>query len=103
MEAVLVEIKRLVRAGRFLFTDKAGLEMEVDGIDEDDVKESILNASAIKKTIRSRSSRRNKPGEKLYVIHGPTNHGVWIYTKGTIRGEGEAAIYYFLISSKVLE
>lgn len=103
MEPVLVKIKRLVRQGRYLFSEKADGELERDALDEMDVVESISNAVAIEKTIRSRSSRRKKRAEMLYVIHGPTNRGLWVYTKGTIRGEGETAMYYFLISSKVLE
>ncbi len=54
----LVRIKRAVLAGRYAFCEKARLEMEADGITELDVAESILNAVAIYKTIRSTSPAR---------------------------------------------
>jgi len=50
---ILVRIKRAVLAGRYVFSEKARVEMEADGITELDVAESILNAVAIYKTIRS--------------------------------------------------
>ena len=55
---VLVRIKRAVLAGRYAFSEKARMEMEADGITELDVAESILNAVAIYKRLRSGSPRR---------------------------------------------
>ena len=55
MSDVLVRIKRLVLAGRYEFSEKARIEMKADSIIELDVAESILNAVAIYKTIRSTS------------------------------------------------
>ena len=66
---MLVRIKRAVLAGRYAFSEKARIEMEVDGLTELDVAESILNAVAIYKTLRSRSLRRARAREYLYVIH----------------------------------
>ena len=63
MADVLVRIKRAVLAGRYAFSEKARIEMEADGITELDVAESILNAVAIYKTIRSESRFRGRPKE----------------------------------------
>jgi hypothetical protein len=52
---ILAWIKRAVLAGRYAFSDKARSEMEEDGLTELDVAESILNAGAIRKKLRSRS------------------------------------------------
>lgn len=51
--------------GRYAFSAKALDEMEADRIAEQDVVESIVNAVAIYKTIRSRSPRRSHAHEKL--------------------------------------
>jgi len=64
------------------------------------VVEAILNAVAIYKTIRSRSPRRGRPGERLYVIQSTNLSGVVIYTKGKFRREDGQEMYYLLISSK---
>jgi hypothetical protein len=53
MSDVLVRIKRLVLKGHYQFSEKARIEMKIDGITEQDVIESILNAVAIYKKIRS--------------------------------------------------
>jgi hypothetical protein len=100
MSDVLTRIKRAVLDGRYRFTDKAEAELEADGLRERDAIESIMNAVAIYKTIRSRSPHRKRPGEKLYVIQSTNLEGVVIYTKGTFRGAGEHETYYLLISSK---
>jgi hypothetical protein len=54
MREPLVRIKRAVLAGRYLFSEKARLEMRADGLTELDVAESIVNAVAIYKTLRRR-------------------------------------------------
>ena len=59
MEDVLVRIKRAVLVGRYVFSEKARTEMKADGLADMDVVESILNAVAIYKTLRSRSPLRN--------------------------------------------
>jgi hypothetical protein len=74
--------------------------MKMDGLTEMDVVESILNAVAIYKKIRSRSSSRRGPREYLYVIYGTNLEGLVIYTKGKLLKSGESVRYYFLISSK---
>lgn len=77
--------------------------MDQDKLETFNVVESILNADRIQKVLRSRNPDRQKKREMLYVIHSPSDDGTFIYTKGTIRGTGENATYYFFISSKVLE
>jgi len=61
---VLVRIKRLVIARRVVFTEKAETEMVVDALTPELVYESILNAPAISKTLRSRNPRTGQ-AEKL--------------------------------------
>ena len=100
MEDVLVRIKRAVLAGRYAFSEKARTEMEADGITEMDVVESILNAVAIYKTLRSRSPLRPKRKEYLYVIQSPNLEGLAIYSKGKLVRERGSEVYYFLVSSK---
>jgi hypothetical protein len=54
----LVRIKRAILAGRYAFSEKARLEMEADGLIELDIAESIVNAVAIYKRLRSRAVPR---------------------------------------------
>jgi hypothetical protein len=97
----LVRIKRLVVARQVEFTVKAEQERLGDGLSVEDVLESILNANAIKKVLRSRSAARPTGRGYLYVIESASYTGVWIYTKGTFRSKGGRLIYYVLISSKL--
>ena len=60
---ILVRIKRAVLAGRCEFTDKARTEMATDCITEQDVVESVVNAVAIYKRIRSTSPYREAARE----------------------------------------
>jgi len=99
MDEVLVRIKRAILVGRYAFSAKAQLEMETDALTELDVAESILNAVAIYKTLRSRSPLR-RAREYLYVIQSPNLDGLAIYTKGKLVREAGQDVYYFLISSK---
>src|SRR5580765_3799291 len=85
MSDVLARIKRAVLAGHYAFSDKARTEMKVDGITELDVAESILNAVAIYKKLRSTSSQRQWRKEYLYVIQSPNLDGLTIYTKRQVR------------------
>jgi hypothetical protein len=68
MRDVLIRIKRAVLAGRYTFSEKASLEMEADGLTELDVVESILNAVAIYKRIRSRSPFRKQAREYIHFF-----------------------------------
>jgi len=100
MSDVLVRIKRAVLAGRYAFSEKARLEMEADCLTELDVAESILNAVAIYKTLRSRSPQRGRQREYLHVIQSPNLEGLAIYSKGKLAQEAGEEVYYFLVSSK---
>ena len=98
---ILVRIKRLVVARRVEFTIKATEERLRDGLTVEDVLESIVNANAIKKILRSRSAGRQGAGERLYVIESPTFTGTWVYTKGTIRRKEGQEVFYVLVSAKL--
>ena len=100
---ILVRIKRLVVARRVQFTLKAEVERVRDGLTVEDVLESIVNANAIKKTVRSRSRARRHAREHLYIIESPTFTGLWVYTKGTIRRQGREEVFYVFISAKLAE
>jgi len=100
MSEILVRIKRAVLDGRYEFSEKARSEMKVDRLTERDVIESILNAIAIYKTLRSTSPVRRHAAEKLYVIQSVNMDGLPIYTKGKLTTAGGVETYYFLISSK---
>lgn len=99
MSDILTRIKRAVLAGRYAFSVKAQWEMELDGLTELDVAESILNAVAIYKKLRS-ESRLRKGREYLYVIQSPNLDGLAVYSKGKLVKEEGIETYYFLISSK---
>ena len=49
---VLIRTKRAVLSGRYVFIEKARIEMETDDLTEADIAESILNADAIYKRLR---------------------------------------------------
>ena len=100
MSDMLTRIKRSVISGRYVFSEKARVEMESDAITEMDVAESIVNAVAIYKTIRSRSAYRKNKRETLYVIQSTNLDGLPIYTKGKLVKEAGQDVFYFLISSK---
>jgi hypothetical protein len=102
MSPILVRIKRAVLAGRYVFSEKARLEMESDRLTELDVAESILNAEAITKTIRSTSPLRQRSRERLHIIHSVNLTGLPIYSKGKLVSEADTEVYYFLISAKRL-
>jgi len=97
---ILIRIKRAVLAGRYAFSEKARIEMEIDRITEMDVVESLLNAVAIYKIIRSKSPYRRGRRENLYIIQSTNLEGLPIYSKGKLVKEQGQDVYYFLISSK---
>ena len=99
MSRVLVRIKRLVLQGRYVFTQKALNEMDIDNLDEEDVIESILTAQFVR-TKRSTSEFKTSRREKIYIMESHSFSGTFIYTKGAIKGKGADARYYLLISSK---
>ncbi len=98
MSDILLRIKRAVLCGNLLFTEKAALERERDGLTELDVAESIINAVTIYKTIRSTNPRRR--GEYLHIIHSTNMEGLFIYTKGKLVRQAGTDVYYVLVSAK---
>ena len=100
MTDILVRIKRTILAGRYAFSEKARIEMESDGLTEFDVAESIINAVAIYKRLRSRSRRRSSRTEYLYVIQSTNLEGVMVYSKGKLVREHGEDHFYFLVSAK---
>jgi len=100
MSNTLVRIKRAILAGHYAFSEKASLELEADSLTVLDVVESIVNAVAIYKTIRSRSHFRKRAREYLHIIQSTNLEGVMIYTKGKLVEDAGIETYYFLISSK---
>lgn len=97
--STLIRIKRLVLRNRIVFTEKADVEMQLDHISEEMVREAIVSAGVIQKTIRSTApSGGNR--EYLYSIIGQTWSGVTIYTKGRLEIKNGEERFYVLISSK---
>lgn len=92
MNDILIKIKRAVLSGRYAFSEKARLEMEMDNLTELDV--------AIYKKIRSRSPFRQGAHEYLYIIQSSNLEGLVVYTKGKLVKDGTTETYYFLISSR---
>ena len=62
--------------------------MYADDLTELDIAESILNAVAIYKTLRSTSRRRSARRERLCGIVSANLRGVPICTKGKLAGRG---------------
>jgi hypothetical protein len=81
MRDTLVRIKRAILTGHYAFSEKASLELEADGLRELDVVESIVNAVAIYKTIRSKSPFRQQIREYLHIIQSTDLEGLMIYSK----------------------
>ena len=100
MSDTLVRIKRAILVGHYAFSEKASMELEADGLTELDIVESIVNAVAIYKTIRSTSPYRQRTREYLHIIQSTNLEGLMIYTKGKLVQESGVETYYFLISSK---
>jgi hypothetical protein len=96
---LLVRIKRCALANRVRLTDKARDEMECDDLELSDIRESIMNAKAIYKTVRSRNPSTGKR-EYLHIIQSANLTGVAIYSKGKLTVEDGVDVYYLLISSK---
>jgi adenylylsulfate kinase-like enzyme len=97
---ILKRIKRAILTGDYAFSEKARIEMEADQITELDVAESILNAVAIYKTVRSLSPYRGHRREMLHIIQSTNLNGLAIFSKGKLVSDAGHDTYYFLISSK---
>jgi len=99
MDFVLRKIKRLIIQGHFKFTLKADAERLLDGLTQEDVLESILNASLIR-TKKSHSPRQKEPDERMHIIESFTYDGILIYSKGVIRKDGPIETFYIIVSAK---
>lgn len=99
MDPVLTKIKRLIIQRQYIFTEKADIERIADGLSEEDVLESILNATFVR-IKNSRSAWRAGRREKTYILESFTYDGVLIYSKGVIRGQGDRQVLYIVVSAK---
>ena len=97
---VLIRIKQTVLEGRYIFSEKARIELKADDLTEFDVTESILSSDAIYKKLRSTSRSRNRRREYLYVIKSTNPDGLVIYTKGKFVEAAGNETYYLLVSAK---
>jgi hypothetical protein len=75
--------------------------MAADGLSAGSVIESIANAQAITKTVRSRSDSKRYPGERLYVIKSFRCDGTLICTKGAIVRQAGQDVFYVFVSAKI--
>jgi hypothetical protein len=96
---ILARIKYLVIRNRISFTRKAQDEMDIDHLTRDEIREAILNAAVISKTVRSKNPQSGAV-EKLYVIKSVTLQGIFVYTKGKFDKIENEEVFYVLISSK---
>ena len=96
----LLRIKRCCLTGRVVFSDRADAERVSCHLSLEDVLEAVVNAPAIYKTLRSRSTRRTAQKERLYVIVGFTHEGIFVYTKGALRRFAGEDWFYLLVSAK---
>jgi hypothetical protein len=97
---ILIRIKRCALTNRLRLTNKAREEMDADDLELIDIRESLVNAVEIYKTIRS-TNPRTRRRERLYIIQSPNLSGVDIYTKGKLVKEDDQDTFYLLISSKI--
>ena len=95
----LIRIKKCAWTGCLRLTNKARDELEIDDLDLEDIRESLVNATAIYKTVRS-INRVSGRREYLYIIQSPNFSGVAIYSKGKFLIEAGVETYYLLVSSK---
>jgi len=97
---VLIYIKRLMMAEKYILTQKAADELAADGLSEQELVEAVVFAKGISKVIRSKSIFREESREKLYIIKGRSLSNAVIYTKGVIRRYRQGDVFYVLVSSK---
>jgi len=99
MNNTLKHIKRLIIQGNYVFTAKAETDRIIDNLSQEDILESILNASFIR-TKRSTSPWRKGQKENMHIIESFTYDGILIYTKGVIRKLEQVESFYIIISAK---
>jgi hypothetical protein len=86
-------------ANRIRLTNKARDELEIENLDLSDIRESLMNATEIYKTIRS-TNPRTRRREHLHIIQSSNFTGVLIYSKGKLLVEQGIETFYVLVSSK---
>ncbi len=96
----LLRIKRCCLTRRVILSSKADAERVSAHLSLDDVLEAVVNAPAIYKTLRSRSTGRAVRNERLYVIVGFTHEGIFVYTKGALRRFAGEDWFYLFVSAK---
>jgi len=96
---LLARIKDFANRNRLSFTRKAQDEMDLDQLTREEVREAIMNAAVISKTLRSKNPESGAV-EKLYVIKSVTSRGTFVYTKGKFDKIKNNEVFYVLISSK---
>jgi hypothetical protein len=102
VDFVLVHIKRLVLAGRIVWTLQAATQMAESGLDRQAVIEAIVSATFVE-TKRSTSVRRGGTRERVHVLKSFTFDGVFVYVKGVIRKTGGQEEFYIIVSAKKAE
>jgi hypothetical protein len=102
VKPTLTRIKRLVLAGRILWTLQAENQLSESGLDRQTVIEAILSAQFLE-TKRSISSRRQSPGERMHIIKSFSFDGVFVYVKGIIRRVNGLEQFYIVVSAKRAE
>lgn len=96
---LLVRIKRCALGNRLRLTAKARDEMNMDCLTIQDIREALVNADHIDKTLRSANPVTGKR-EHLHVIKSRNFSGVLIYTKGKLIVEQDQETFYLLVSGK---
>ncbi|MBI4705504.1 MAG: hypothetical protein HY744_30795 [Deltaproteobacteria bacterium] len=99
MDPVLAKIKRLVLAGRLVWTVHAETQMAECGLDRQAVVEAILNAQWVQ-TKRSRSPWRRGRTERVHIIKSFSFDGVFVYVKGVVRTVHGRDEFYVIVSAK---
>jgi hypothetical protein len=102
VKPILTKIKRLVLAGRILWTLQAENQLSEAGLDRQTVIEAILSAQFIE-TKRSVSSRRQSRSELVHIIKSFSFDGVFVYVKGVIRRINGEEQFYIVVSAKRAE
>ncbi len=102
MNPTLTKIKRLVLAGRILWTLQAESQLSESGLDRQIVIEAILSAQFLE-TKRSVSLRKQSRGELVHIIKSFSFDGVFVYVKGVIRRVNGQEQFYIVVSAKRAE
>jgi hypothetical protein len=102
VDLVLVRIKRLVLAGRVVWTLQAEAQMADAGLDRQAVIEAILSATFVE-TKRSTSLARSRARERVHIIKSFTFDGVFVYVKGVVRKANGEERFYVIVSAKRVE